>query len=269
MNTTKILSLGNYLEVIQRIFTLSFITIKEAVGKKVIYISIFFALIIILVSRIFTSITPGAEISFMTDIGLTAIAFLGGVVALFLVSDFIPDEIQKKTIYTVLTYPVRRFEFILGKFLGISGIVLLSHFLMSLIFLAVLSLSGGGVTCDLLIALVLIYGTLLIFSSIVIMGSTFLSPLVNIVFSMFFYLFGHLGTYIRHLGERLESAFAKFFLIFFSYLLPDLQRFEVKDKLAIGRALPIGILGDCFLYAVVYIVCIMMLAYVFFNEREV
>ncbi len=254
---------------IQRIFTLSLITIKESINKKVIYLSIFFAFIIILVSRIFTSITPGAEIAFMTDIGLVTISFLGGVVALFLASDFIPDEIRKRTIYTVLTYPVRRFEFILGKFLGISGVVLLSHSLMSLIFLAVLSLSGGAVKCDLMIALALIYGTLLIFSSIVIMGSTFLSPLINIVFSLFFYLLGHLVTYIRHLSERMEDVFTKILLIFFSYIVPDLERFEVKDKLVIDSALPIGITGDCFLYAGVYIVCVMMLAYVAFNEREV
>ena len=253
----------------QKIIILSLIAIKEAIGKKAIYLSVFFSVIIVLVSRIFTSITPGAEIAFMTDIGLTTISFLGGMLVLFLASDFIPDEIRKKTIYTVLTYPVRRFEFILGKFLGISGVVLIIHFLMSLIFLAVLSLSGGSLKLDLIIALVLIYGTLLIFSSIVIMGSTFLSPLINIVFSLFFYLMGYLGTYIKHLGERLEGVSVKFLLTFFSNIIPDLQRFEVKDKLVVDRGLPLDITGRCFLYAAVYIVCIMMLAYVFFNEREV
>ena len=254
---------------IRKIAALSLIAVKEAIGKKVIYLSILFALIIILVSRIFTSITPGAELSFMTDIGLVTISFLGGLVTLFLASDFIPDEIRKKTIYTVLTYPVRRFEFILGKFLGVSAVVLLSHSLMSLIFLAMFFLSNGIVTCDLIIALALIYATLLIFSSIIIMGSTFLSPLINIVFSLFFYLLGHLITYIRHLAERVGGVAAKFSLTFFSYLVPDLQRFEVKDKLVVGTALPPNITWTCFSYAVVYIICIMMLAYVFFNEKEV
>ncbi len=253
----------------KRIAVLSLIAVKEAIGKKVIYLSVFFAFVIILTSRIFTSITPGAEITFMMDIGLTTISFIGGLIALFLASDFIPDEIRKRTIYTILTYPVRRFEFILGKFLGISGVILLSHFLMSLIFLAVLSLSGGSVKIDLILALALIYGTLLIFSSIVIMGSTFLSPLINIVFSLFFFLLGHLITYLRHLAERVESVFTKFFLTFFSHLVPDLQRFEVKDKLVVDVRLPLDITGRCFLYALVYIVCIMMLAYVFFNEKEV
>lgn len=254
---------------IQKIIALSLISVKEAVGKKVIYVSIFFAFIIILVSRIFTSITPGAEISFMTDIGLTAISFLGGMTVLFLASDFIPDEIRKRTIYTVLTYPVHRFEFILGKFFGISGISLITHFMMSTIFLAVLSISGGRIKIDLIIALTLIYGMLLIFSSIVIVGSTFLSPMINIVFSLFFYLLGHLVTYVRHLGDRIGNMSTKFMLIFLSHLVPDLQRFEVKDKLVIDTVLPPDITLRCFSYAAVYIVCVMMLGYVFFNEREI
>jgi ABC-type transport system involved in multi-copper enzyme maturation permease subunit len=248
---------------------LALIAIKEAIGKKVIYLPVFFACAIIFASRIFTSITPGAEISFMTDIGLVTISFLGGVTVLFLASDFIPDEIRKRTIYTVLTYPVRRFEFILGKFLGISGIVLIVHFLMSLIFLAALSLSGASIKPDIIIALTLIYGTLLIFSSIVIMGSTFLSPLINIIFSLFFHLLGHLVVYIRHLAERVQVIFTKFILTFFSYLIPDLQRFEVKDKLVIGQALPLDVTANCFRYAAVYITCIMMLTYIFFNKKEV
>lgn len=254
---------------IRRIITLALITIKEGIGKKVIYLSLLFTGIIGLISKIFTSITPGAERAFMMDIGLTAISFLGGVVVLFLAGDFIPEEIRKRTIYTVLTYPVHRFEFIVGKFLGIAGIILLSHFLMSLILVANLSLFGASLKADLFLALALIYGPLLIFSSLVIMGSTFLSPWVNIIFSLFFYLLGHLVTYLNHLAERLDSVWSKFILTFLSRLLPDLERFEVKDKLVVDMKLPPGIAGQSFSYAFLYIIVIMMLAYVFFNEKEV
>jgi phosphate/sulfate permease len=140
---------------------------------------------------------------------------------------------------------------------------------MSLIFLGVLSLSGGALTGDLVIGLALIYGTLLIYSAIVIMGSIFLSPLVNIVFSLFFYLIGHLVTYIRHLAERLESIFARFMLTFFSYIIPDLERFEVKDRLVVNIEIQQEVIRNCFLYALVYIVCVMMLSYIFFIEKEV
>ena len=140
---------------------------------------------------------------------------------------------------------------------------------MSLILAAMLSLSGAGLRADLFLALALIYGQLLIFASIIIMGSTFLSPLVNIIFSLFFYLLGHLVTYLNHLAERLDSVWSKFILTFLSHLLPNLERFEVKDKLVVGMKLPEGIVGQSFSYAFLYILVIMMLAYVFFNEKEV
>jgi hypothetical protein len=79
---------------------------------------------------------------------------------------------------------------------------------------------------------------------------------------------GHLITYIRHLSEMAENTAAKFSLIVLSRFIPDLEKFEIKDKLVVNLALPQEVTWVCISYAFTYITCAMCLAYVFFNERQ-
>src|SRR2546423_11609090 len=97
-----------------RIPTIAFNTFREAVRHRVLYNLIFFALLLVATAPVFGQISVGVERIFLINLGLTAISFFGVVIAIFIGIDLVSKEIEKRTLYTVLSRPVRRWEFITG-----------------------------------------------------------------------------------------------------------------------------------------------------------
>ncbi|MBI2447400.1 MAG: ABC transporter permease, partial [Candidatus Omnitrophica bacterium] len=102
----------------KKVLAISNNTFREAMRKKTLNVLLIFALIIIVSSVFFTYLSPGEEMKIIKDMGLGSIMFFGMLIAVFGASSLIPTEIEKKTISTVITKPVRRMEFVLGKFFG-------------------------------------------------------------------------------------------------------------------------------------------------------
>jgi len=252
-----------------KIIAISINTVREAFHKKTIYAALLFALILILGSRVFTAISPGAEIAFIKDISLGAIVFFGMLSSVFAAATLIPADVESKRIWCLLTNPLSRFHIILGKFLGVALTILITLFFMGGFLLLFLFLRADPFDVNLLNALVLIFFQLFLLASITIMGSTFLSQVTTSIFALFIYLIGHLIPYLGHLTERMEAPSLKFILLSLSKLLPNFERFEIKDKLVVGLDIEYHLIASSIIYAFVYSLIVLAIAWVFFNEKEV
>ena len=100
------------------IFRVARATYHEGWRKRFLNGILVFAILIIGSSWVFTYLQPGAELKMLIDVGLGSIRFFGMLIAVFLGTRLIPDEIEKRTIYTLLSKPVTRTQFLLGKFFG-------------------------------------------------------------------------------------------------------------------------------------------------------
>ncbi|MCI0353719.1 MAG: ABC transporter permease, partial [Acidobacteria bacterium] len=123
---------------VKRIGDIAVATFREAVRDRVLYNLIFFALLLVAAAVLVGQISIGIERIVLVNLGLTAIALFGIVIAIFIGIGLVWKEMEKKTLYTVLSRPVRRWEFIAGKFFGLAGTLVVNTLFMAVGFFAAL-----------------------------------------------------------------------------------------------------------------------------------
>src|ERR1700682_1962989 len=122
-----------------RIGYIAFNTFREAVRDRVLYNLIAFALLLSGAAILVGEISIDIERLVVVNLGLTAVTIFGVVIAIFIGIGLVSKEIDKRTLYTVLSRPVRRWEFVVGKFFGLTGTLVVNTFLMAIgVFLALL-----------------------------------------------------------------------------------------------------------------------------------
>ncbi|MBU1186793.1 MAG: ABC transporter permease subunit, partial [Acidobacteria bacterium] len=110
-------------------------TIKEAIRDRILYLLLFFAAVCIICSRLLAIMTVGDRVKIIMDVGLASLSFFGALMAILLGTGLVYKEIDKKTIFTLLSKPIPRYQFLLGKYFGLVITLLVMLILMSLIFL--------------------------------------------------------------------------------------------------------------------------------------
>src|SRR5882724_11412170 len=146
-----------------RIGHIAFNTYREAVRDRVLYNLVFFALLLVASTPLFGKISIGLERIVLINLGLTAITVFGMVIAIFIGIGLVSKEMEKKTLYTVLSRPVRRWEFIVGKYLGLMMTLVVNALLMTAAFYIALLVTAHSLKQTDALLLVAVYFTVLQF----------------------------------------------------------------------------------------------------------
>src|SRR6059058_5215618 len=159
-------------------------TFREAVRDRVLYNLIAFAVLMSAAAILVGKISINIERLVVINLGLTAVSLFGIVISIFIGIGLVSKEIEKRTLYTVLSRPVRRWEFILGKFFGLAGTLAVNTFFMAVgFFAALLYVSRHMQASDssILVALYFIVLEFLIVTALALLFSSFSSPLMSSV----------------------------------------------------------------------------------------
>src|SRR5438874_8056277 len=176
-----------------RILHIATNTFREAVRDRVLYNLIAFALLMSAAAVLVGQISIEIERLVVVNLGLTAVSLFGMVIAIFIGIGLVSKEIEKRTLYTVLSRPVRRWEFIVGKFFGLAGTLIVNSVCMAVgVFAALLYVSHHFQTTDgwLLVALYFIVLQFLIITALALLFSSFSSPLLSAVFAFALFVIG-------------------------------------------------------------------------------
>lgn len=260
------------------------ITAKEAMSQPVYYFALIVGGVALIIFIYIPYNTFGEDVKMLKDSGLTLIMVLAIFVALWTASVSVSEEIEGRTALTVLSKPVRRREFILGKFLGIIWPVLLLFVLLGLLFLVTISYkvvydaretSSGDVTWQQCYAtmigtvpgMALALMEVVVLASISVAISTRLSMLPNLIICASIYVLGHLGPLI------VNSAVGRFQIVEFAGRLiaavfPVLDHFNIQAAVAGGVVVPLSYLGWALLYCALYSTIAMLVALVLFEDRD-
>ena len=228
--------------------------------------------------------TFGEDIKMLKDAGLVLIRILGIILAVWAASNSVADEIEGKTALTVLSKPIGRRSFVLGKFLGIVWMLAVLFVFLGLMLLVVVAYkpiheSREGAALDLswqLCHLEMVYtlpGLALMFMETVVMGaisvaiSTRLPLLANFILCLGIYLVGHLTPLIvkSSIGQLVP---VQFFGQFVATVFPNLDHFDVQAAVAAGLPVPLMYLLVALIYCIAYTVIAMLLALVLFEDRD-
>jgi ABC-2 type transport system permease protein len=274
-------------------------TLTELTRQKVFYIVLIFALLLIGTSGFMARLSFQQEFQVLKDVSLGAMSIFISLLAIVGTARLLSQELEDRTIYTILAKPVSRFEYLLGKLAGVLLLLGLSLAFMSALFLAVLyareqtvlhetarqvsSLPPGQVNealraihasafnTNLLPAIVVIYCKGCLLASLTLFVSTFASTnLFTIVVMAFIYFIGHLQATARAYWLQQQSAgwLKHAFLAFVALVFPDLQAFNLIDDAVAGAAIPCTLFLQTALLGGFYTTMYLLLAAVIFYGKE-
>jgi ABC-type transport system involved in multi-copper enzyme maturation permease subunit len=252
-----------------RILAVAHNTFREAVRDKVLYVLVFFAVVAILASKALGWISVGQDIKIIKDISLAAVSIFGVLIAIFVGTNLVYKEIDKRTLYTILARPVHRYEFILGKYLGLALLLGLVTATMTLVATVYVLAMGGGLTGTFFAAALLIYCELLLITAFAVLMSSVTSPILGalIVFSIF--LFGNATEILIDLPAHFNDTMAKRVLETTYYLVPNLSNFNIRAEAANGVSVATGYVLWTLLYGAAYTVMLLVLASWAFEDKDV
>jgi ABC-type transport system involved in multi-copper enzyme maturation permease subunit len=250
------------------IITIARNTISEALSRVILQMILVFAIIFLVLGFFFTFMTPGEEDRMLKDLGLTVITGFGLLLAIFMGVSLIQPEVERRTIYALLAKPVRRLEFVLGKYAGTIVVLALAMIVMGVVLVGSLFLKQGVWSPELLIALVGVFFALMIMAALVMMISTFASTLMSVIAGFLFWSIGYAQTYLQHLSAHADNPVSVRVLDTISAVLPNFTYLDLRLAVVDGLSIPAQLLGKMALYGVGYAAVVLAIAAVLFNERE-
>ena len=246
-------------------------TFREAVRDRVLYNLVFFALAMIAASILVGQVSIGIEEMVIVSLGLSAISVIGLLMAVFIGVGLVSKEMDKRTLYAILAKPVRRWEFLLGKFGGLLLTLTVNTVAMAAgLFLALrlVKQSGDPLEGPVLIAVYFILLKLALVVALALLFSCFTTPLLSILYTTGLYIAGLFVTEMRNFQSQTMSRALQTLLRWLSYLLPNFENFDVMASAAHARAIPGVLIAQNTAYAALYCAVLLSAAAAILTRRN-
>jgi Cu-processing system permease protein len=246
-------------------------TFREAVRDRVLYNLVFFALLMMAAAVAVGQISIGIEETVIVSLGLSAISVIGLLISIFIGVALVSKEMDKRTLYALLAKPVRRWEFLLGKFGGLVLTLAVNTAAMAAGLLLVMlyvkhSLERGETAV--LVAVYFIWLKLALVVALALLFSCFTTPLLAILFTVGLYIVGLYVQELRNLPVEVMSPPMAAFTKWLSYLLPNFENYNVMAMAAHGRAVPGALILQNTLYTLIYCAIVLTAAAAVFSRRN-
>ncbi len=284
---------------LSRIYAITTNTVTELTRLKVFYVLLVFALLLIGSSIFMAQFSFQQEFQILKDVSLGAISIFTSLLAIVATARLLPQDIEDRTVYTILAKPVPRLEYVLGKIAGVLLLLAISTLVMAAAFLLVLymreqavvhatlrQMSGAppdqiadalrvirssAFNVDVFPGIVIIYLKACLLAALTLFVSTFAtSNIFTIVVMAFIYFIGHLQATAREywLQEHSSGVITRVFLAIVALFFPDLQAFNLVDDIVAGTAISLAVFAKTAVLGVFYTVIYTLLAAFVFYGKE-
>jgi ABC-type transport system involved in multi-copper enzyme maturation permease subunit len=254
----------------KRIGYIALNTFREAVRDRVLYNLIGFALLLVGAAVLVGEISIDIERLVVINLGLTAVSLFGVVIAIFIGIGLVSKEIEKRTLYTVLSRPVRRWEFIIGKFFGLTGTLIVNTLFMAVgVFGALLYVSYRLNKPDgwILVALLFIILQFVIIIALSLLFSSFSSPLLAAVFAFSLFVIGSFSEDLRGFAA-MTKGITRWIATGVAYLIPNFSALNVIGSVAHGQPVAGQVIFYNTVYALFYAAMALCGAVLIFEHRN-
>ncbi len=242
-------------------------TFKEIVRNKFLYLILFFAFVFILFSLALGKLTIGESEKVIVDFGLGMIEVFGLIGVLFVGSQLLFKEVEGKTIFLILSKPIKRQDFILGKFFGFSGTIALIVFAQALLYLLVLVFQGIPITYLILWAIFFTFLKLEILLAIVFFFSTFMGNMMTIMMSLMVYFISHSYSLLLDLFYKFQDGIMIQFAKVLQLIFPPMQALNIKDVIGTFTEFSVRFFLYNSVYSLLYIMIVLFFAVQIFSRK--
>lgn len=252
-----------------KIFAIGINTAREAIRNRILYSILFFAMLVVAISAVFGAASIGDQMKFVKDFSLMSVSLFGVIIAIVLGVNLLHQELGKKTIVNILSKPVARWEFMVGKFVGLVATLALILTLMCAALIGFLYLLeqrvdwglaiAGGVA---LIEVMVIIAVALFFSALVV------TPTLAGLFTAATFVAGRSSSYLSYFFSDEHSPLLRGMATVLSWALPRLDRFNISEQVVYGDRIDVTYLVTMLAYALAYAGVLLLLSIGLFSRRE-
>lgn len=241
-------------------------TFRETVRDKILYTIVFFGILLILSSKLMAGISAGEEAKVTLDFGLGMIHIFGILITLFVGTQMISKEMQGNMIMILLSKPMSRGAFIVGKFLGLSAILFLLISIMGGLFFFLVPFSW-----DIILVFAGMYISFLFLLALALFFSVFLSPLLAMFSTLLIWIIGNITdefySYVTYAKEQISAAF--YWVGWGSYhFLPNFANLNLKNEVTYGLDITTLDISIIFAISIAYIIFLLSCAILIFQKKE-
>jgi ABC-type transport system involved in multi-copper enzyme maturation permease subunit len=251
-----------------RIWAVATNTFREAVRDRVLHSIFFFAVLLVVVSVALREISIGDVDKVVRGTALAAIAAIGAIIAIFLGINLVWKEIDRKTIYTLASKPLPRWEILLGKYLGLWLTLAAEVGLLSALYIGVVGVQQGLPPVQVYVALGLLLVELTVLCAWATMFSTFAAPTSAAAYTLAIYVIGHFCDDLRDYGEAADSPLFRDVALTLYRVLPNLDVFNLRAEAVHAVAVPWSEVGWALVYGAGHTGVVLAIACWIFNERD-
>jgi ABC-type transport system involved in multi-copper enzyme maturation permease subunit len=254
---------------------------RESVRDRVPYSIVVFAVLMMAASVLLSQLTAGQDVKIIKDLGLAALSIFGLLIAVFIGVGLVTKEVERRSVYGLLTKPISRVEFLLGKYAGLVMTLAVNLSVMTLALYAVLAYAhwvatpglraswpAPAVDPRLLIAVLLIFAELMLVTALALLFSTFSSPLWATLLTLGFWVAAHFNADLRNFGNVVDSAPVIWLARAVYYVIPNLAPFDVKAEVVHGIHVAGRHLALTLAYAAIYIGILLTASVAIFGRRD-
>ncbi|MCO4762933.1 MAG: ABC transporter permease subunit, partial [Myxococcales bacterium] len=249
-------------------------TLREAGRTRIFYGLLAVAVLLLLSSVVLSDLAlVDQQARLVQDFGLFTIPLVTVLTAIILGVTLLQKEIEKKTLYAILPKPIRRGEFLLGKYFGLCTLLAIEMTLLSLCWFAVLSLRGGEIGLPIISALFLSYIEVLLVTAVATFFSALSTPLLSGVFTLGLFAIGRASYVVVDLMSAKKGVFVEVPAMRSAgraivAIVPDLSTFNIADELLLGWEVPTEYLLQATGYGLSYAAIFLVLGLFVFERRD-
>jgi len=242
-------------------------TFREAIRNKVLYSFVGFSFVFMIASIFMGEVTIGEKVKIIKDLGLSSIQLFGIFIAIFVGIGLIYKEIDKRTIYTIITRPISRAEFIIGKYFGLVFTLFILTLVMTCFFLAIVFYYSHIFEWMLLVPIVFIFIELMVITAMSIFFSSYASPFLSALLTLLFFVTGHMTYQLRSFSKSYGNIYETIMSVAY-YVLPNLENFNFKSRIVHKLPISSNELIFSFGYGLLWIFTLIMIASLIFRKRD-
>ncbi len=254
---------------------------RESVRDKVLYNLVFFAILLMGASYLLGQLTAGQDVKIIKDLGLAATSIFGLFIAVFIGIGLVSKEVERRSIYSLLSKPIERYQLVVGKYLGLTLTLAVNLTVMAVALYVVLwymawvagpaaaaAWDAPALDPALLKAIALTFVELAIVTAVALFFSTFSTPMLSAALTFGLFVAGRFSADLRNFNDVVDAPAAAFLAKALYWALPNLGPFDVRAQVVHGQPVTAGYMLLTSAYGLLYIAALIVAAVAVFSRRD-
>ncbi|MBU1582580.1 MAG: ABC transporter permease [Proteobacteria bacterium] len=252
-----------------KIMAIALNTFRESIRDRIFYSLLFFAVVLILFSMVLSNLTIGDPLKIIKDFGLGSISIVGTLIAIFVGIGMVYKEMEKRTIFVILSKPLARWQFLIGKYFGLSLTILVEVAVMSILLFVLCFLYVPQVPWNLLYAIIPIFFEIVLILAVAFLFSTFSTSFLSGMFTLSIFIIGHFTRDLKSIAQTTQDAVFQAFSNVLYYVLPNLEYLNYKTRVVHHLGITIFEVMLSLVYAIFYTTVVLLIAIFIFQRRDI